>query len=427
MEATRTANPVGRRIRLRSSAALVMAGTLAVLLAACSSTTAPSGTASSGAAIAPVNTDSVNQKALAATIKQAWLADRPVSELDPVLKNTMAVASTPLTADQNKLLATCLQHNTCDTGHGSLTVAFTNDVVNPFRSVMRAEFTAQAIAMPQIKTIVYNSGPDVAAAIANIKSLTAQRVDIIVMSSIYGGAVLNAVRDARNQGIIVIQTDNPLPKGSQGQVDSTVASNLCRLWPEAAKKIAAAVPEKSTYAIYTGVPGNSNAANWQPCFEQAMQAAGWTRGVEGFTQWTPQGTAQAANALLASGKKPAALAYDYTPEDFIKPYIKDHETPPVVWGDTVNYAWLKTFKDAQDAGLKPKAFVADSQVWVLRAGLTAGVMKKAGQQINNTIDSSGPVVDFSTLVDSYDPSIPADSPIRSLLTPDEIKLALTVS
>jgi ABC-type sugar transport system substrate-binding protein len=406
---------------------LLTAGALAVLLTACSNTSAPSGPVASQSAVAPVNTDSVDQAALAATIKTAWLADRPVTELDPVLKNTMAIASTPLTAEQDKLLTTCLQKNTCDTGRGSLTVAFTNDVVNPFRSVMRAEFTAQAIAMPQVKTIVYNSAPDVAASIAAIKSLTAQRVDIIVMASIYGGAVLGAVREARAAGIVVIQTDNPLPKGSEAEVDSTVASDLCRLWGEAGTKIAAAVPEKSTYALYTGIPGNSNVAVWKPCFEKSMQAAGWTRALEGFTQWTPQGTAQAANALVASGKKPGALAYDYTPEDFIEPYIKDHKTPPVVWGDTVNYAWLKTFKDAKDAGLDPKAFVADSQVWVLRAGLTAGVMKKAGQEVSSSIDSSGPVVDFSTLVDSYDPGIPADSPIRSLLTPDEIKLALTVS
>jgi hypothetical protein len=417
-----------RAPRARSAATLVTAGVAALLLAACSSTTAPSGAApADGPAVEAVNTDSVDQAALAATIKKAWLADRPVAELNPVLKNTMAIASTPLTAEQDQLLTTCLQKNTCDTGRGSLSVGYVNDVINPFRSVMRAEFTAQAIAMPQIKTIIYNSAPDVAAEIANIKSLTAQRVDVMVLSSIYGGAVLGAVREAKAAGIVVVQTDNPLPKGSETEVDSVVASDVCRLWGEAATKIAAATPEKSTYALYTGVPGNSNAAASQPCFEKSMQAAGWTKAIEGFTQWTPQGTAQAANALLASGKKPGALAYDYTPEDFIKPYIKDHTTPPIVWGDTVNYAWLKTFKDAKDAGLNPKGFVADSQVWILRAGLTAGVMKKAGQPVDNTIDSAGPVVDMNDIVDSYDPAIPADSPIRSLLTPDEIKLALTVS
>lgn len=417
-----------RTQRPRSVGSLLTAAVAALLLAACSSTTTPSGTAaSSGPAVAPVNTDSVEPAALAATIKKAFLSDRPVTELDPVLKNTMAVASTPLTSEQDQLLASCLRKNTCDTGRGSLTVGYVNDAVNPFRSVMRAELTAQAIALPQVKTIIYNSAPDVAAEIANIKSLTAQRVDVIVMASIYGGAVLSAVREAKAAGIVVVQTDNPLPKGSEGEVDSVIASDLCRLWGEAGTKIAAAVPSKSTYAIYTGIPGNSNVAVWKPCFEKSMQAAGWTRELEGFTQWTPQGTKQAANALVASGKRPGALAYDYTPEDFIKPYIKDRVTPPIVWGDTVNYAWLKTFQDAKDAGLDPKGFVADSQVWILRAGVTAGVMKKAGQEVSNTIDSSGPVVDMNAIVDSYDPAIPADSPVRSLLTPDEIKLALTVS
>src|SRR4051794_37368788 len=194
---TRRSVQADKSHRSRSLSALLTAGAL-LLVTACSSTTAPSGTSASTApAVAPVKTDSVDPAALSATIKKAWLADRPVAELDPVLKNTMAVASTPLTADQDQLLENCLQKNTCDTGRGSLTVGYANDVVNPFRSVMRAEFTAQALALPQIKTIIYNSAPDVAAEIANIKSLTAQRVDIIILASIYGGAVLSAVREAK--------------------------------------------------------------------------------------------------------------------------------------------------------------------------------------------------------------------------------------
>jgi len=76
----------------------------------------------------------------------------------------------------------------------------------------------------------------------------------------------------------------------------------------------------------------------------------------------------------------------------------------------VNYAWVKTFADAKEAGLNPMGFVADSQVWVLRAGIAAGVMKKAGQPVNNIIDSSGRVIDMNDVVDSYDRPSPPTPP-----------------
>jgi hypothetical protein len=43
-----------------------------------------------------------------AAINRAFLTDVPAGQLDPVVLNAMAVASTPLTREQNELLRTCL-------------------------------------------------------------------------------------------------------------------------------------------------------------------------------------------------------------------------------------------------------------------------------------------------------------------------------
>jgi hypothetical protein len=65
----------------------------------------------------------------------------------------LALASTPLTAEQNTLLTTCLRKAVCETGRGSLTIAFPNDNVNTSRSTFRGELTAQAIASPRSKRL----------------------------------------------------------------------------------------------------------------------------------------------------------------------------------------------------------------------------------------------------------------------------------
>jgi hypothetical protein len=403
-------------------------GVAAVLLAACSSTTAPSSSSGGGGpSVEPVTTTSVDQAALTATIKKAFLTDVPVDSLDPVVKNAMAVASTPLTAEQNTLLETCLRKSVCETGRGSLTIAFPNDNVNTWRSTFRAELTAQAIASPQIAKIVYNNAADVATEIANLKSLIAQRVDIIVMNTIYASAILPTVKEAKAAGITVIEAQAPIPDELAAVVDSTIAPDLCQLYTDAAKQVAATGGSDSTYAIYTGIAGGSTAAVWQPCFRQTMKEAGWSEAVEGFTQWSPQGEKQAANALLASGKKPDAIIYDASPEEFLKPYIQDRSTPPTVMSDIVYQSWLNTYQDAVEAGIKPKGIISNSQVWYGRLGVTAGVMVKAGQPVAKKIVPTAPSVSVDEVLDRNDASLPAAAPVQTLLTADQMKLALSVS
>ena len=62
------------------------------------------------------------------------------------------------------------------------------------------------------------------------------------------------------------------------------------------------------------------AAAWHPCAQQALDGLGWSKATEGFTQWTPQGSSQAANALIASGQQVAAILNDDYMDEFYKAY-----------------------------------------------------------------------------------------------------------
>jgi ABC-type sugar transport system substrate-binding protein len=405
------------RARLRKTGFKLLAAMAVVALAACSNTTASTNSSSTAPAVASSDGAAADPKAVAATIKRAFLKDIPADSLSPAVRKTMEVASAPFTPAMEAKLRECLRRNVCETGRGTLTIAFPNDNINPWRQTFRAEITAQAIASPDVAKIIYSYGSDIASWLANFKSLIAQKPDIIVMNTIWGAAVLPAVTQAKAAGIVVVEAETPLPPEVRSVVDVEAVSDLCQAYTEGAELVAAEVGKPASYALYTGIPGNASAANWQPCLNKGLTDAGWTKALEGFTQWTPQGMTQAANSLYASGKAPAAIAYDYTMEYFAAPYLKDKKTPPIMISDVVNYSYLKQLKDAQAAGTDAKAFVANSRVWYGRIGLTAGIMVKQGQKVDKRISIPYPMVNANDVLATYDPAMPANAPVPTLFTP----------
>ncbi|MDR6509134.1 substrate-binding domain-containing protein [Arthrobacter oryzae] len=405
---------------------LLAAFLLAASLAACSTTGSSGGSGAPATASGEdITAQSVDQQALAATIKKTFLTDIPVSELDPVVADAMAAASKPLTPEQSELFKTCLQKGSCDTGRGSLTVALAMQSSNAWGNIFRGEATAQALAYPQVKRIVYNNANgDVAAVLANLRSLIAQRVDIIVTDPVFGGAIASALQQAKQAGITVVTVNTPLPGDAASSVSAQVPLALCDLYTEGAQALVDELGNNKTYALYTGIPGNSNAAEWQPCLKKVLEGAGWTQITEGFTQWTAQGAAQAANALLASGQEPAAVIYDYTTDDFLKPYIDDRKTPPAFLSDVMNHSWLTMVQQAKDAGLTPKSWLASSHVWFGRFGVTAGIKIKEGREVPAQVPVRVPTVSSDSVLDTNSPEIPSSVPVSSLLSPEHMSIAL---
>ncbi|MGY1495765.1 substrate-binding domain-containing protein [Streptomyces sp. QTS52] len=369
--------------------------------------------------MAPSASISVSPEAVADTIKRTFLKDIPLSSLNPAVQRSMQVAAQPVTPAMQAKLTECLQTNVCETGRGSLTIGFPNDNINPWRQTFRAELTAQAIASPEVSKFIYSYSADVAGYLANFKSMIAQRPDVIVMDTIWGGAVLPVVQQAKAAGIVVVQIETPVPDAVAKAVDVYAPADLCGAYKDGAKQVAQLVGKPGTYGLYTGIPGNSSAAAWQPCLNKGLTDAGWKKSIEGFTQWTPQGMAQAGNSLYASGKNPDAVAYDYTLEYFATPYLKANRTPPILMSDVVNYAYLKQVKEAQADGVKATAFVANSRVWYGRIGVTAGIMKKQGQKVDHLVSIPYPMVNINDVLPLYDPAMPANAPLPTLFTPDQ--------
>ena len=422
-----TASPGRTRpIRTQRAARLVAACLVAALLAACTNTMGGSSSVESTQSGGTLTTaKTVNANALAAAIKKTFLTDIPVSEMNPVVADTMAVASQPLTPQQNQLFHSCLQRNSCDTGHGSLTVAIALESSNAWDNIFRAEATEQALAYPQVKRIIYNNANgDISAVLANLRSLIVQQVDIIVTDPVFGGDILSAVQLAKQAGITVVTVNTPVPPSVGSLVAAQVPLTLCQIYTEGARGLINALGRNGTYALYTGIPGNSNAAAWQPCLKKTLDAAGWTESTVGYTQWTAQGAAQAADALLASGKHPDAIIYDYTTEDFLRPYVAAHRTPPAFLSDVMNYVWLTAVQQAKQAGIPVQSWLASGHVWFGRFGVTAGIEIREGLHVDKVIPVPIPVVPAHSVLGTNSPSIPSDVPVSSLLTPQQMTWAL---
>jgi ABC-type sugar transport system substrate-binding protein len=417
--------------RNRFSMPIVAGAVFATILTGCSSTTGTNagGTASHGVPTDLITASSVDSKEVAATAKKALLADVPASELPPVVADAFAVASKPLTDAQLQLLKTCLSQRSCDTGQGTLTVAINADFTNnPVWSTRRAEATAQALAYPQVKRIIFTSSSsgNIAEVLANLRSLIAQKVDIIVEDPVFGGAILPAAREAKAAGITFVTANSPLPPEAAEMVAAQLPYDLCGIGTNAAKKIVAdAGTGSKSYAFYTGVPGNANAAEWQPCAEKELTAAGWKQAVSGFTQWTGQGETQAANELLASGKDVSAMFYDYSADAFLRPYISAGKTPPASFVDTANYSAFDVANDAKKAGLSSANYVSNGHVWYARMGVTAGIEIKLGVNVPNKVLAPVPVVALADILDQNVAGMPSNVPLPTLLSPELAKLALS--
>lgn len=399
----------------------LMSASVLALAACASDPTSSGGSSGAGSEAAEIE---VSDEAVSDVIRRAFLQDIPVDDLNPAIQQTMRVAAQDWTPEMEETLQECLSKNVCETGREGLTIAFPNDNINPWRQTFRAEITAQAIASPEVGKIIYSLGTDTASWLANFKSLVAQQPDVIVMDSIFGSAIAPAVQQAKAAGIVVVEAETPLPPEVAELVDVQAVSDLCGAYAEGVDKIVEEIGDDGSYGLYTGIPGNASAANWQPCVTGGFGDAGWDKSNEGFTQWTPQGMTQEGNALFASGENPDVVAYDYTMEYFAQPFLDAGDTPPIMMSDVVNYSYLDQLSKAQADGIEAKAYVANSRVWYGRIGVTAGIMKAQGQDVDKEIDIPYPMVDADEVLADYDPSMPANAPVPTLFNADQITAVL---
>ena len=270
----------------------------ALLLAACGSGGGGSASSSGGGSAGggSFTVPEASAEARQAAIARGFLnKDLKYDDLNPVLQRTINKVATPLTDQQWSKVQECLKATSCQTGNGGkLTVGLAWDGINPWRQTSRAETTAAAVQSPEVGKVVYSLGDTVPKLLANINSMIAQRTDILIIDTVYGAAVLPAIQAANRAHVAIIQVGSPMPPEVVSKLAGQASEDLCTPQELTADALIKQFPKGGTYGLYTGIPGNNSAATWQPCLTKKLDAAGWTKAIQGFhpvdeTGWGPTG------------------------------------------------------------------------------------------------------------------------------------------
>lgn len=237
-------------------------------------------------------------------------------------------AGLPLDQAKLDLAVKCWKDKICETGTGGpITVALADGFGENFwRQMTHMEFILQALTYPEIGKIIYvtsfmYSTGDAARSIADFRSLIAQDVDIIVFFPDAGEALLPAVREATEQGIVAI-THSYGAIGEPGKDYATfVAEDVCLLGQLFAETLNREVVSGKV-AFLGGTPGNALSAYWQSCEEPLLSPSLELVG-RADTSWTREGTLQAVSGLISA--HPDIKGYSYEAADSFMGGVRAYE------------------------------------------------------------------------------------------------------
>jgi ribose transport system substrate-binding protein len=390
-----------------------------VALVACSSkedrAEAASGTSAAAAPVVKPASPELLQKVLGTS--------EGVSDL---VRRALGRAEQPLSrADLDKALA-IYRAGGGETGHGTLHVAWAAGFgENAWRQIAFMEFILQALTYPEVKKISFSSARfDASKAISDIQAFVTQGVDVLVVYADHREALLPAMREATQAGIVVVPWSAP-PGGTPGSdYAAFVGNDVCEVGRAFARFAIAETGGKGKVVELGGTPGNPYSATVQRCENEVYGSADGMK-VLGFadTMWTKEGAFKEASAFLArepqidvwhceyaDGARGIVRAYEAAkrPLDFVLSVAGDEQG---LFGDWERLAPQNPrFKILHGPG-------GTSQI---RVALSAGIEKKLGASIAASIDVPAELSPYKP--GSYNPELPDEMPMSALVPKELIKI-----
>ena len=236
--------------------------------------------------------------------------------VSPVIVEAVKRAAMDLTPEQRALALKCWKDNVCETGRGTLTVAYADGFgENVWRKVTKMEFILQALTYPEVKKIVYASaGGDATKAVSDLRAFVAQKADVIVVFADAGAALLPTIKEAAEAGTLVVFHNGTDVGGKAGKDYLTsIAENICNLGGDFIKVVADNATKDPTAVVELGgTPGNPLSATWQKCADQELaKHKNITLLGKADTNWTQEGTFQAMSGFLSQNGSVDAVVYEY--------------------------------------------------------------------------------------------------------------------
>ena len=370
-------------------------------------------------AFAPASSQAATQSEL--EMKSLGTTDN----INPIVAETFKRAAMDLSADQQALAMKCWKDSVCDTGHGDVTVALADGFgENVWRQVTKMEFILQALTYPNIKKIIYTSGRnDPTKAISDLRSLVAQKVNVIVVFADASTALLPTIKEATQAGITVVLHNGTYVGGTPGKdYLSTVAENLCNLGTGFIKAVADNTSKPNpTVVELGGTPGNGLSAAWQKCSDDEIaKHANMKLLGKADTNWTQEGAFQAMSGFLAQNDSVDGVVYEYA-DGFrggLRAFQEAKKAPDVVVAlRTDEQGLFCDWEKANDPNFK--IFFAAGMNFQSGIALTAGMMKLAGKDVPTVVDV--PFRMRQVVKGMCNPDLPEDASVSTTVSNDVLK------
>ena len=250
-------------------------------------------------------------KAPSSTLSHALFS----AKLIPAPKNARNISLAALGRSTKKvnygLALKCWTNNVCKTGTGGkLTVAYVEGFgENVFRQMSKMEFILQALTYPKIGKIIYMSAhSNLNQAIADFKSVIAQKVSAIVTYPDFGDAMIPVFQQATKAGIPVSTYAWGYVTGPGKNYLTVVGENTCKLG-KAFARVDNTQVGSGDIAFMGGFPGNPLSASWQKCEQNALKPSIHVIANDP-TNWDPSKVQGIVAGILAKYPKLKGLSYE---------------------------------------------------------------------------------------------------------------------
>ena len=303
--------------------------------------------------------------------------------VSPVIVEAIKHAAMDLTPEQRKLALECWKNNVCETGHGTLTVAYADGFgENVWRQVTKMEFIAQALTYPSIKKIVYTSATgDATKAVSDMRVYIAQKVDVIVIFADAGPALLPTVKEAtENLAFSWFCTTARMSAARPGKdFVTSIAEDLCALGTDFVKMVVDnSTKNPTTIVELGGTPGTGSAPDGRSAPKQEIaKHANLKLLGKADTNWTQEGSFKAMSGFLAQYGSVDAVLFEYA-DGFrvgLRAYEAAKKAPDLIVSlRTDEMGVICDWEKANDPNFK--IFYSNGQNDQARFALTAAMMKK---------------------------------------------------
>lgn len=382
--------------------------------------TTPAGTTAGGGADAEL---------LTALVTKVFQQEMNEADIDPLILEALGRATADLTAAQLDTAYECWKGTDCEVAGGGDKVLAIVDAFggNTWRRISKMETILQALTYPEIGRIISSDANfDLPTYQSQVRGAIAQGANLMVGYNDFGDAMAPTFKDAQAAGAFVSIYVGPVPSAGADAIVTQIVTDTCGAGTSMADVAIDLTGGTGDIAFFNGTPGNPQGASWNKCAldELAAKGPGVKQTFAADTSWTPAGAAEAASALIATGKPVQAILYDYADPlpGVVDTFKQAGQKSPALVTWTINNDLFNVWEQAQGTPDAFDLYYTSGLNWVARVSVTAVVNAAAGKPGPAVVNYPLPFVPAKKGM--YDASKPGDFPATAIVPDDLLKRML---